>query len=99
MAALEHQFSGFVWDEKNLDQNLAKHGVDRANIEAMFRHGARWFRDDQDGHAGARCLAMGRDARGRPMVVAFDLLTLGPTPLLRPISARRLKVKEARRYA
>jgi uncharacterized DUF497 family protein len=73
--------------------------VDRATIQEMFLTGARWFRDDTDGHAGERCLAMGRDAKGRPMVVVFDLLVSGAASLLRPISVRRLKVNEVRRYA
>jgi uncharacterized DUF497 family protein len=99
MTAMTREIHGFVWEDVPLKNNLAKHGLDTGSIESMFRTGARWFRDDQRGQAGERCVALGRDGRGRPMIVIFDLLCQGQKTLARPLSARRLKVKEVRRYA
>jgi len=99
MAAMTREIHGFVWEDAPLKKNLAKHGIDTSSIEAMFRTGARWFRNEPSGQPEERCLAMGRDGRGRPMIVMVDLLSRGQETLARPVSARRLKAKEVRRYA
>ena len=89
--------SGFDWDRANREK-CRKHGVSMAEIEALFE-GAPAVREDP-AHSGteARRLAIGRNAAGRWMFVAFTYRERGDATYIRPISARYMHAKEVRRY-
>ena len=90
--------SGFDWDSGNLFKNEAKHDLSREVIEAFF-HGTVFVSPDL-AHSTKedRFLAIGRDENGRPMVVAFTFREKSGSKLIRPISARYMHAKEARKY-
>lgn len=89
---------GFDWDSGNRFKNEAKHGLTREVIEQFF-HRKIWVAPDVK-HSGTeeRFLAIGTDENGKPMIVAFTFRTNAGLRLIRPISARYMHAKEARRY-
>lgn len=89
---------GFDWDEGNRAK-CASHGVPPAEIEALLRGNPSVAPDPTHSHAEDRLIAVGRNAAGRPMFVAFTIRTRDGHHLIRPISARYMHAKEARAYA
>jgi len=86
--------NGFDWDAGNWPK-CGKHGVTRKEIERLFFEGRARIAPDlkhtmpQEG----RYIAVGR-INGRPVFVAFVLRG----NLIRPVSARYMHEKEAKRY-
>jgi uncharacterized protein len=89
---------GFDWDAGNRAK-CRKHGVPLAEIEALFLGEPFVAPDLQRAGQEDRFIAVGRNAAGRPLFVAFTFRTGGAGPLIRPISPRYMHTKEARRYA
>ena len=83
----------FDWDDGNAEK-CAKHGLTRDEIEYALLHGARVAPDAKHSVAEQRFIAVGRTAGGRLVFVAF----CWRGAKLRPISARYMHAKEARRY-
>lgn len=92
------KIDGFDWDSGNLFKNEAKHGLSRDAIEAFFA-GKIWVAPDPK-HSSQedRFLAVGAGPSGRPMIVAFTFRLRADQRLIRPISARYMHAKEARKY-
>jgi hypothetical protein len=89
---------GFDWDEGNLAK-CVMHGVDTAAIESLFRQPDVFVAADlEHSEQEDRFFGAGVDASGRPMVVVFTLRQRGGQRLIRPISARYMHAREARRY-
>ena len=89
--------AGFDWDKGN-STKCEKHGVSREEIEAFFQ-GKVWVAPDpKHSEMEERFLALGRTKEGKPMVVVFTLREGKEGALIRPISARYMHVKEAKRY-
>lgn len=83
----------FDWDDGNRTK-AQKHGLSVAEIEGFFRLGPRVAPDPSHSQAEARFIAVGRTAQGRPAFVAF----CWRGGCIRPISARYMHAREARRY-
>ena len=89
--------SGFDWDKGNREKCL-KHGLSRKVIEEFFK-GEVWVAPDpKHSESEERFLGVGRSASCRPMVVAFTFRERKDKHLIRPISARYMHEKEAKRY-
>ncbi|MEY4982780.1 MAG: hypothetical protein RIR62_1046 [Pseudomonadota bacterium] len=99
MAALDaytHRYihcTQFDWDDGNRAK-VQKHGLSVAEIEGFFRRAPRVAPDPRHSQAEARFIAVGRTAQGRPAFVAF----CWRGACIRPISARYMHAREARRY-
>ena len=89
---------GFDWDEGN-QAKCARHGASRAEIEMLLRQDPRVAPDIRHSHQEDRFIAVGRNAIGRPMFVAFTIRIVEGHHLIRPISARTMHAKEAKAYA
>jgi len=92
--------TGFEWDEGNREK-CQTHGVTLEEVEAFFRQERVYVTPDlphsQQEH---RLLAAGRcPLNGRPMFVVFTLRGAGDQRRIRPISARYMHQREARKYA
>lgn len=87
----------FDWDEANRAK-CRRHGVSAAEIEELLRGTPRIAPDRKHSAAEQRFIAIGRNAAGRPMFVAFTLRTVDGRLHLRPISARYMHAKEIARY-
>lgn len=61
---------GFDWDEGNREKS-EKHGVSRVEIEALLTDDPAVAPDRAHSHQEQRYIAVGRNANGRPMFVAF----------------------------
>ena len=92
------EFTGFDWDEGNR-RHCGKHGLTEEEIEAFFGQDNLLVSADSK-HLGQeeRYLAIGRARTGRPMLVVFTMRVVDESVLLRPISARYMHAREARRY-
>ena len=89
--------NGFNWDKGNYEKCL-KHGVSRNVIEDFFK-GEIWIAPDPNhSESEERFLGVGLSRFGRPMVVAFTFRKINGKKLIRPISARYMHEKEAKRY-
>jgi uncharacterized DUF497 family protein len=88
---------GFEWDAGNREK-CRKHGVSLAEIEALFHGTPRVAPDIRHSVAEQRFIAVGRNAAGRALFVAFTLREAGGVLLIRPISARYMHAEEVRRY-
>ncbi len=89
---------GLDWDEGNREK-CGQHGGSIADIESLFRGHPRCAPDLAQSWDEDRFIAIGRSAEGRPLFVAFTFRERGGERLVRPISARYMHAKEARRYA
>jgi uncharacterized DUF497 family protein len=90
------KFDGFQWDHGNWPK-CGKHGVSRAEIEALLRIGkiapsVSRSSDEQ------RFVAVGKASSGKPMFVVFVIRQTPEGRFLRPVSARYMHSKEAKRY-
>ncbi len=90
--------SGFDWDSGNLSK-IQKHGVSPEDIEEFFQQGSIYVTPDlKHSPQEERYLAVGASSKGRPMVVVFTFRKKGGGYFIRPISARWMHEKEARKY-
>ncbi len=90
--------SGFDWDDGNREK-CQKHGALQAEIEALFRTPDLSVSDDREhSQKEPRFLAFGRAQTGRYMIVAFTLREKKGEAYIRPISARYMHEKEAKKY-
>ena len=95
---MQIQFAGFDWDDGNRE-HCKKHGLSQADIEHFFKQGNVLVAPDPlHAQQEERYLAVGRARTGRPMLVVFTIRVADETTLLRPISARYMHEKEARKY-
>ena len=88
------KIAGFDWDSGNWPK-CGKHGVSREEIEQLFLEGQARIAPDlkHTTPTESRHIAAGR-VGGRAMFVAFAFRG----DLIRPISARYMHTKEARKY-
>jgi uncharacterized DUF497 family protein len=93
------QVLGFAWDDGNREQ-CQKHGLALAEIEAFFRQERLYVAPDiAHSQEEQRLLAVGRCPRnGRPMVVVFTLRGNSKAHRMRPITARYMHEREAKKY-
>ena len=85
----------FDWDNGN-SAKCEKHGLARAQIEAMFRAGLYVAPDPEHSTiAEQRFIALGLTPEGRPAFIAF----CWRDGRIRPISARYMHAREVARYA
>jgi len=91
------QVAGFDWDRGNLAK-CAKHGVPHWEIEGLLRAGPAVAPDMAHSSHKQRFVAVGRNAGGRPLFVAFTVRERGGLRLIRPISARYMHKKEIEAY-
>ena len=88
--------AGFDWDDGNWPK-CARHGVSKAEVEHVLTHSPAVFPDP--GHSAEQRLnAIGRNALGRYVFIAFTLRATGEDTLIRPISARYMHQKEVAHY-
>lgn len=90
------KIAGIDWDSDNWPK-CGSHGVSREEIEQMLTN-ARIAPDSKHSQQERRYIAVGRNRQGRPMFVAFALRQRDGQHFIRPISARYMHVKEAKRY-
>ena len=67
-------------------------------IERFFQQEFYLAPDRKHSHAEERFLGVGRSSKGRPMLVVFTLRERDDLTLIRPISARYMHAREAKRY-
>lgn len=89
--------SGFDWDDGNRAKGV-KQGASLAEIEALLASDPLIAPDLKHSAAEDRLIAVGRNAAGRPLSVAFTLRTVGGRRLIRPVSARTMHAKEVAAY-
>ena len=94
---LNIRVAGFEWDEGNWPK-CAKHGVGKAQIEAIFSNSPAVYPDPAHSAVEERFLAIGSSDDGRLMLVAFTLRPAGQKVRIRPISARFMHRKEIEHY-
>jgi Uncharacterized protein conserved in bacteria len=74
--------------------NIAKHGIDFADIEAVFDDPMALVIEDHD-HSEQRFVVLGCDGFGRVLVVCYSLPA---DNVIRVISARKAQPHERRQY-
>ena len=89
--------SGFDGDEGNRNKTQ-KHGVSLEEIELFFEQDILIAPDEKHSQNEPRYLGVGRASNSRPMFVAFALRKKQGQTLIRPISARYMHAKEAKKY-
>jgi len=89
---------GFDWDKGNRDK-CRKHGLDLLEIEAFFKQESVYITPAPNhSEKETRYLAAGWSPNGKPMLVVFAIREKAGELLIRPISARYMHRKEARKY-
>jgi uncharacterized DUF497 family protein len=88
---------GFDWDAANRGK-CQKHGVSLDEIEALLGATPRVAGSRPGSLTEDRFIAVGRNADGRPLFVAFTIRMKGGRPLIRPIGARYMHRKEIEAY-
>jgi len=88
---------GFDWDEGNLAK-CRKHGVSVEEIEFILSNDPIVSPDMTHSLDEQRMIAVGRNAKGRPIFVAYTVRERGDLTFVRPVSARYMHSKEAERY-
>lgn len=91
------RFDGFVWDAGNAGK-CRSHGMTLAEVESIFAGAPLVGPDPFDPAIERRWRAIGRTASGRPAFVVFTIREAEGERLIRPISARYMHAKEARKY-
>ena len=89
--------AGFDWDEGNLAK-CRSHGVSIDEIEALLRGHPRVAPGLKHSTAEDKFIAVGRNAQGRALFVAFTFRTREGERLIRPVSARYIHKKEVEAY-
>jgi uncharacterized DUF497 family protein len=88
-------FAGFEWDPQKGRANLRRHGVAFADAVAVFEdERAITVRDELTAVDEQRWLTLGRDMRGRVLVIAYTWRDNH----IRMFSARRATPSERRQY-
>ena len=90
-------FVGFDWDDGNRSK-CQKHGMTTAQIEHVVTHHSTLLVPSPKGSGEARIMAIGRTPEGRAAMVVFTPRTKRGETVLRPISARFMHRREARKY-
>ena len=92
----EHDlFTGFQWDEGNINKNLYKHKVENWECEQVFFNEPLIILDDsKHSYAEKRWAAFGKTDAGKLLTVIFTKRG----SLIRVISARVMKRKERNFY-
>jgi uncharacterized DUF497 family protein len=89
------QFTGFQWDEGNIDKNLLKHRIQNWECEQIFFNEPLIILDDpKHSVSEKRWAAFGLTEAGRFLTVIFTKRR----KLLRVISARDMNRKERKFY-
>ncbi len=89
------QFTGFQWDEANIDKNLLKHNVENWECEQIFFNEPLIILDDPaHSLSEKRWAAFGKTDADRLLTVIFTRRG----KLLRVISARDMNRKERKYY-
>jgi uncharacterized protein len=91
------EVAGFDWDTGNLEK-CQKHGVSVAEIEALLRSDPGIAPGPDHSAQEDRFIAVGRNAAGRPLFVAFTFRMKDGQRLIRPVSARYMHKKEIEGY-
>jgi hypothetical protein len=94
---MERAAADFDWDGGNREK-CRRHGVSIEEIEALLSESPRVAPDQRHSQREERFIAVGRNARGRPIFVAFTVRWKNGERLIRPISARYMHKKEAEGY-
>jgi len=95
---LNSYFQCFDWDEGNREKCRA-HGVSIEEIESALLNNAMFMIPDaRHSKTEHRYIATGQTLNGRHLFVAFVFRTIDGNRALRPISARYMHKKEAKRY-
>ncbi len=90
--------SGFNWDAGNRAK-CQKHGLAVEEIEAFFQQKELYLAPDvAHSQTEQRFLAVGRGPGEKPMFVVFTLRTQDDETMIRPISARYMHEREAKKY-
>ena len=89
--------SGFDWDEGNTTK-CERHGVAKAEIEALFRGSPKVRPDTEHSAQETRLQAIGQTEAGRWVFAVFTLRNRGAKAFIRPISARFMHAKEVQHY-
>ena len=85
------QFTGFQWDEGNINKNLYKHNVENWECEQVYFNEPLIILDDpKHSYAEKRWAAFGKTDAGRMLTVIFTKRG----SLIRVISAKDMKRKE-----
>jgi uncharacterized protein len=87
----------FDWDEGNLGKSQ-EHGVSIGEIETLLGGEPGIAPDLKHSAHEDRFIAVGRNAQGRPLFVAFTFRTKDGKRFVRPVSARYMRSKEIERY-
>jgi hypothetical protein len=89
------QFTGFQWDEGNINKNLYKHKVENWECEQVFFNEPLIILDDlKHSYAEERWAVFGKTDAGKLLTVIFTRRG----SLIRVISARTMKRKERNFY-
>lgn len=88
---------GFDWDAGNAAK-CETHGLSRPEIEAFFGGELQIVHDLKHSLVEDRFIAVGYGPKQRPMLVIFSLRERDAAFAIRPISARFMHPKEARKY-
>lgn len=91
------RISGFQWDRGNWPK-CGKHGVSRAEIEALFSGDLAVQPDLQHSGGEERHFAIGSTSERRWLFVVFTLREVTGETLIRPVSARYMHKKEVEHY-
>ena len=92
------QTLGFDWDSGNR-RKCGKHGLRLDAIEKFFRQSRLFVMPDiHHTRSEERYIAFGPSPKGRPMLVGFTFRIREGEILIRPISARYMHEKEAKKY-
>ena len=89
--------AGFVWDEGNREK-CQKHGVSIAEIEGLFDRPHSIRVDVEHSLREERLKAIGKSSKGRYIFLVFTIRERNGDRFIRPISARYMHAREARRY-
>ena len=89
--------AGFDWDAGNLEK-CQKHGVSIGEIEALLSSDPGVAPDPNHSALEDRFIAVGRNAAGRPLFVAFTFRLTDRQRVIRPVSARYMHKKEIAGY-
>ncbi len=89
--------SGFDWDDGNIEK-CQKHGVSLEEIEALFLDKSlRISPDIKHSESEDRFIATGVSLKGKYIFVGFTFREKQGKRLIRPISTRYMREKEAKR--
>jgi hypothetical protein len=84
----------FEWDAAKNEQNTQKHGIDFADVPAMFQAPMLVDKDDRDDYGEERWIGIGP----LRMIIAVIVFTERGTDVIRIISARKATNYERRLY-